>query len=214
MKHLFLYGGSPPFTNRLGETYANLVKRKGKVSILFIERPGWEQYMEKYTSVLKLNGIDQFSYMPINTNNTSVEEISESAGIIICGGNTVEYHKYIVGTEIGNGIQQLYNKGIPVAGFSAGALISPTKCVISPIDNSENEQLFYNGLGLVNGCVICVHFSKWKEKNNLKIAVEKTGVSTGYGIDDSVGIYFKNEVLADVEGGELYTYEQLNMGSG
>ncbi len=42
-------------------------------------------------------------------------------GIIIGGGETELYHKYIVDTEVGIHIKNLYKEGIPVAGFSAGA---------------------------------------------------------------------------------------------
>ena len=101
----------------------------------------------------------------------------------------------------------MYNDGIPVAGFSAGALISPVYCVIPPIDNSKKEHLFLKGLGLVD-CVISVHFSKWKEESNLISAIKKTNVPIGYGIDDNGVLYFKNEELIDSESKYYYPYKR------
>ncbi|MEQ6389987.1 hypothetical protein RZN22_11740 [Bacillaceae bacterium S4-13-58] len=66
-KHLFLFGGSPPFTYTLGKRFADLaLTSKGKVAILFLEREGWERYMEKYTAVLEEYGVHDFVYLPLS----------------------------------------------------------------------------------------------------------------------------------------------------
>ncbi|WP_307786981.1 Type 1 glutamine amidotransferase-like domain-containing protein [Pseudogracilibacillus auburnensis] len=143
--------------------------------------------------------------MPIkNPSKPLIEQITSSTGIIICGGETEKYQEYIVETEIGQSIQKMYLSGIPVAGFSAGALISPAHCVIPPIDNSRQLHLYLKGLSLIKDCVISVHYSTWDEKENLKAAIKKTNVTTGYGLDDQTGVYFINENLSKTEGGKLY----------
>ena len=210
-KHLFLFGGGPPFGNFLGRKFADLaLKEKGKVAILFLERDGWREYMKKYTSTLEANGLLNFVYLPISSNpsRNTVDELISCTGIIIGGGETERYRDYIVDTTLGKDIQNMYEEGVPVAGFSAGALISPTDCVIPPIDTPENEQLFLNGLGLIRDCVISVHFTKWQEEQNLLAALAETRVSTGYGINDDVGLYFYNETLTETEGKKLYTFVQ------
>lgn len=55
-------------------------------------------------------------------------------------------------------------------------------------------------MGLINNCVVSVHYSKWNEEKNLRAAVSKLGVTKGYGIDDDEGLYFENETLVDSEG--------------
>lgn len=97
---------------------------------------------------------------------------------------------------------------MPIAGFSAGALISPETCVIPPIDNRRNEHLFLKGLGLIKNCVMSVHFSQWKEEENLKLAIEEVQVPIGYGIDDEGCLYFKNESLIKNESENYYIYEK------
>ncbi|WP_235560939.1 Type 1 glutamine amidotransferase-like domain-containing protein [Bacillus sp. FJAT-28004] len=134
-----------------------------------------------------------------------MEQLHSATGIIISGGDTELYQEYIVGTKIGAIIKTLYLEGVPVAGFSAGALISPNICVIPPIDNRANEHLFLQGLGLINHCVISAHFSKWDEEKNLLAALAKTNLSLGYGIDDASGIYFKNERISETAG-QVYFY--------
>lgn len=210
-KHLFLFGGGPPFGKILGRKFADLaLNDNGKVAILFLERDGWREYMKKYTSTLEANGLVNFVYLPLSSNPSkhTIEELVSCTGIIIGGGETERYRDYIVDTSLGQHIQRMYEEGVPVAGFSAGALISPVDCVIPPIDTPKNEQLFLNGLGLIRDCVISVHFSKWQEEQNLLAALAKTKASTGYGLDDDVGLYFYNETLTETEGKKLHTFVQ------
>ena len=207
-RHLFLFGGGPPFTQKLGRIFAEMsLNGRGKVAILFLERDGWEAYMKNYTEVLEENGIKEFVHLPLNTmsGNVITQELAFCTGIIIGGGETECYRNYIVDTPIGNCIKERYHQGIPVAGFSAGALISPANCVIPPIDNSRGEHLFLKGLGLIQDCAISVHFTKWNESENLKGALEKLHVPIGYGIDDEAGIYFQNEMILEEDGG-VYTF--------
>ena len=212
-RHLFLFGGGPPFGKKLGRKFADhSLNNKGKIAILFVERDGWEEYMWKYTNVLQQNGINEFVYLPLSLDmtNDSINELVSCTGIIIGGGDTELYHKYIVDSSVGIHIKKQYEQGVPVAGFSAGALISPENCIIPPIDNADGKHLFLTGLGLIKDCVISVHFSKWKEEKNLKKALSKVGVSIGYGIDDEEGLYFKNEILSETEGENFYTFNHQN----
>lgn len=135
--------------------FANFsLNEEGKIAILFLERDGWEEYMKRYTCVLEEKYIKEFVYLPLNpkSENKILKELISCTGIIIGGGETELYRNYIVDTPVGERIKELYNLGVPVAGFSAGALISPANCVIPPIDNSKNKHLFLTGLGLKKLC--------------------------------------------------------------
>ncbi|OZU89617.1 peptidase S51 dipeptidase E [Virgibacillus indicus] len=209
-RHLFLFGGSPPFNEELGRRFAGYaLKGNSKAAILYINRDGWKQYMPKYTSVLEENGLTQFVHIPLSANpkGNLLQELSSCTGVIICGGQTERYRDYIVDTVLGVKIKKMYQTGIPIAGFSAGALICPEHCVISPKDNSRNQLLFLAGLGLIRDCVISVHYSKWKERLNVKRAMERVNASLGYGIDDKGSLYFKNERLVESESGGFHRLE-------
>ncbi|NIK75168.1 cyanophycinase [Paenibacillus castaneae] len=207
-KHLFLFGGGAPFNESLGKKFATLSSNGlNKVVILLIEREGWQEYMPKYTDILAQYGVADFLYFPLTSTPSAdlMGQLYSATGIIICGGDTELYRDYIVDTKVGTIVKTLYLEGVPIAGFSAGALISPTVCVIPPIDNRKNEHLFLQGLGLITNGLISAHFSKWDEENNLKTALAKTNISQGYGIDDDSGIYFKNEMVSETAG-QVYFY--------
>ncbi|MFT4416419.1 Type 1 glutamine amidotransferase-like domain-containing protein [Fredinandcohnia humi] len=201
--HLFLFGGSPPFTKQLGKKFTKFAQKdQVKIAILFIERDGWQDYMPKYTSVLEANGTTNFVYLPLSPYPSPeiVRELETSTGIIISGGDTELYREYIVETTVGTTIKRLYDNGIPIAGFSAGALIAPEYCVVSPHDTLRKEQLFLKGLGLLEDYVLSVHYSTWNEEENLLKAINTTGVPKGFGIDEESGIYINNGRVVEIEG--------------
>ena len=208
--HLFLFGGSPPFTLKMAKQFVKLTSKvNSPVSILVVERDGWEKYMPKYIKVLEELGLNKFTYLPLPS--TPIEQvirsIKNSSGIIIGGGNTNLYADYIVETDISKSIIESYKSGIPVAGFSAGALISPERCLISPKDNITCEFQQRKGLGLISNTVIAVHFSQWNDKEHLRNAVSMFKNHFNFGIDEGTGIYFLNGCVEATEGNGVYTLE-------
>ncbi|WP_374015959.1 Type 1 glutamine amidotransferase-like domain-containing protein [Paenibacillus thiaminolyticus] len=215
-RHLFLFGGGPPFGEELGRKFAAIASaRKGKTAILFIERDGWREYMPTCTEVLERNGLTELMYLALTPqpSRTAIEQLLGCNGIVICGGETERYRSHIVDTVLGSVIQDMYRKGVPVAGFSAGALICPADCVIPAIDNASNTNLCLQGLGLLRDAVVSVHYTQWNEEENLKAAVLRTGVSIGYGLDDGTGVYFMNEELVQTEGEGLYRFARQDLQS-
>lgn len=210
-RHLFLMGGSPPFGETLGKKFAALSSHKAgnKIAVLFLEREGWLSYMDKYTGPLRQYGAENFCYLPLSQSPSIslLKELESCSGIIIGGGETEKYRSYIADTAAGSSIRKMYEDGIPVAGFSAGALISPEHCIIPPIDTPKKQHLFLKGIALIRDCAISVHFTQWNEEENLKSGIKKINASIGYGIDDAAGIYFINEIPAITEG-SIHTYKK------
>ncbi|WP_430789792.1 Type 1 glutamine amidotransferase-like domain-containing protein [Virgibacillus flavescens] len=207
-KHLFLYGGGPPFTSNMAKKFVALTEKTNKpVSILFVERTGWREYIADYTDQLRKFGFEEFHVLPLPSTPISeaVNAINNSSGIIINGGDTNKYADYIVDTPISDAIQKIYDAGGPVAGFSAGALISPEVCIISGKDNEQSEFQQRNGLGLLSTVIVAVHFSEWNDKAHLRAASAKYPSCTNYGIDEGTCIYMVNGEIADTEGAGVYS---------
>ncbi|MFE7062923.1 Type 1 glutamine amidotransferase-like domain-containing protein [Sutcliffiella sp. NPDC057660] len=207
-RHLFLFGGGPPFTAEMARRFASKAMVAGTpVSILFVEREGWEEYMPWYTQGLEQFGVREFKYLPLPSTPIEVviDSVRNSSGIVIGGGDTNLYADYIVETPISQAIKETYETGIPVAGFSAGALISPAVSVISPKDNEQNVFQSRRGLGLAKEVVVAVHFSEWDDEEHLRNAVSRCNESKNYGIDENTGVYLLNGELEAMEGNGVYT---------
>nr|WP_253958184.1 Type 1 glutamine amidotransferase-like domain-containing protein [Metabacillus halosaccharovorans] len=187
----------------------NVSTTNAPISILFVEREGWELYMPRYTKHLENLGFSKFVYLPLPSTpiKNAVDYLNNSSGIIIGGGDTNLYADYIVDTLISNIIKENYELGTPVAGFSAGALISPELCIISPKDNVQNEFQYRKGLGLVSNVLIAVHFTEWHDEPHLRNAVNKFINHINYGIDENTCVYLRNGSLKCIEGNGVYTIE-------
>lgn len=210
-KHLFVFGGGPPFTPKLAKRFAEIsLLNNGKLSILLLERDNWQAYMPRYTDILMSFGVKEFQYIPLPTieEEEAVLLLKNSSGIIIGGGNTNLYADFIVDTKISTSIIRLFNRGVPIAGFSAGALISMNPCIISAKDNNDRVLQSRNGLGLLIDTILSVHFSEWQEQDHLLIAVKKFTPYQNYGINEQTGIYFCQDYLAEMEGNGVYSIKE------
>lgn len=211
-QQLFLFGGGPPFTPMLCQQFVSCLKQSGPVALLYVPRPGsnWDDYAPIYTDALTANGVTDFFHFPLSARPTSeqLEQLAGSAGIIISGGETERYQQFIVGTPIGTIIQERFQHGVPVAGFSAGALLTPDECRIPAIDQRNGQALVLKGLGLLTDAVISVHYDTWQEETNLSEAFMKTASNFGYGLPERNGIHLKNGQLMQQEGPEVVLLRQ------
>lgn len=211
-QQLFLFGGGPPFTPMLCEQFVSCLDQSGPVALLYVPRPdsSWADYAPIYTNALTANGATDFFHFPLSARPTSeqLEQLAGSAGIIISGGETERYQQFIVGTPIGAIIQERFQHGVPVAGFSAGALLTPDECRIPAIDQRNGQALVLKGLGLLADAVISVHYDTWQEETNLSEAFMTTASTFGYGLPEQSGIYLKNGQLMQQEGPEVVLLRQ------
>ncbi|WP_026829449.1 Type 1 glutamine amidotransferase-like domain-containing protein [Exiguobacterium artemiae] len=211
-QQLFLFGGGPPFTPMLCQQFVSCLGRSGPVALLYVPRPGsnWDDYAPIYTDALTTNGATDFFHFPLSARPTpeQLEQLAGSVGIIISGGETERYQQFIVGTPIGTIIQERFQHGVPVAGFSAGALLTPNECRIPAIDQRDGNALVLNGLGLLTDAVVSVHYDTWQEETNLYEAFSKTESTFGYGLPERSGIYLKNGRLMQQEGPEAVLLRQ------
>ena len=201
--HLFLFGGSPPFTPNLRTRFAALTNG-GPVAILYVPRTGkdWLGYASIYTEPLQEDGISSFVHLPLSAVPTDeqIAQLKLCQGIIISGGETELYQRYLVETEIGDIIQSHFANGIPVAGFSAGALVAPERCVIPEIDQRDGQRLRLPGLALLKDAVVCVHYETWDEAAHLTQSFTEEGTSRAFGLADESGIYLRDQHLVETEG--------------
>jgi len=210
-QHLFLFGGGLPFLPKITKTFCEISKsRTGPITILFLAREGWEDYMEHVIEPLKQHSINDFQYIPLQLTpiHDSVNMLENSSGIIVLGGDTNEYANYIVESPIFHVIKRKVNDGIPYIGFSAGALITPEQCIISPRDNDKREFQVRNGLGLLKQIGFAVHFSEWNDEDHLVEIHKKYPEFEKYGIDEKTGIYFQNGKIKWMEGKGVYQFQE------
>ena len=136
-------------------------------------------------------------------------DLETATGVLVGGGLTPAYHDAIH-PMAGNWLPWLRDRGIPYAGFSAGAMIAPVAgivggwklrtgggdLVVCSEDVSEDEEYLdvRPGLGLVPFAVD-VHASQFGTPTRLLHAVRARLVPEGWAIDE--------ETMVEVSGGAV-----------
>lgn len=197
-RYLYLLGGH----SFQAEANKDFIEKSGgksaKIALFIMNRPGWENYVPLFKNTWGQFGVTDVEVVVPNKRGEvdigRVKKIlSTSSGIFIGGGDTLAYHHHYATSPIKEMITTQYKQGIPIAGNSAGALILPECCLISPEDNEEGTLLFKKGIGLISNILISVHFTEWNDKKNLVQGMESTRIMQGIGIDENACAVFKNE---------------------
>lgn len=172
-----------------------------------------EEYRLNYMRELEQYGFEfVFLPLPVTLTREVLDELQKSEAIIIGGGVTDRYIDEIVETSIGEEIKRLFKEGKPVAGFSAGALLSMEESILSPRDNDEHIMKRRKGLGLMGNTAVAVHYSEWEEEAHLLEVATRFKKKNNYGIDERTGMYVRNDVIQAIEGRGVYEVKDGQIG--
>lgn len=235
MKQMFLFGDvadnfeltSIPFVEAAGGPSA-------KIALLLMGGSEWEKYVSRYRDPwIRLGAAEVIPIVPIeDSTELSAEAISclrNCSGIFIGGGDTRKYHRIYACTEVRAIIRELYQSSVPFGGVSAGALISTGACTISggkvitpineyfigaksyfdPTEDGDVQLTVGEGLGLLQDCVIEVHFSETGRFPRLVSAMELTKSTYGFGIDEPICLEIREGKFVRVYGrGRAYALKR------
>ncbi|MCV4232337.1 cyanophycinase [Virgibacillus sp. LDC1] len=200
-RYLYLLGGH----SFQAEANRQFIKQAGgsnaRIALCIMNKPGWEEYVPLFQRMWKDSGAqDMQVIVPDDHGKLDMEHVeqvlSQATGIFIGGGNTEKYHHYYATGPFKELLIDRYEKGVPIAGNSAGALILPEICLISPLDNEQGVMLFKQGVGLFSNILISVHYTEWSDQSNLLEGMRTKKVKRGIGIDEQACAVFINGQLA------------------
>lgn len=165
-----------------------------------MNRPGWEEYVPLFQQMWAESGAQDVKVIvPDEDGKLDMEHeqvLLQATGIFIGGGNTENYHRYYATGRFKELLINCYENGVPIAGNSAGALILPEICLISPLDNEQGVMLFKQGVGLLSNVLISVHYTEWSDQSNLLEGMRTKKVKRGIGIDEQACAVIINGQLA------------------
>jgi cyanophycinase len=199
-RYLFLLGGNTSLFKAHEAFIAKAGGSNAKIALLIMYSPNWEKYLPHYEKPWNDIGINNYSLiMPDENGNLDINQAKEildsSTGIFIGGGHTPTYHKYFVTSAMKDLIKEKYDSGIPIAGCSAGALISLRHSFIAPDETKTSDIQSIEGIGLLHDVLIGVHYTENNQQSYLAEAMKRLSINTGLGIDENACAVFKNECL-------------------
>jgi cyanophycinase len=143
-----------------------------------------------------------------------VQLLDEATGVFITGGSQVKLAQNIVGTPVGAAVHRAYQRGVVVAGTSAGASIM-SQFMISlgeeGLTPRQRVSQLSAGLGLIGNIIIDQHFDQRGRYGRLMSMVAVSPSLLGLGIDENTAAEVRDgKVLSVIGTGAIFVVNARN----
>ncbi|MDQ7092779.1 cyanophycinase [Desulfosporosinus sp. PR] len=135
------------------------------------------------------------------------KEFENSTGVFFTGGDQLRITGLLGGTILGSTLQRLYERGVIIAGTSAGAsVMSDTMIVGGEAGTAKKSSLtMAPGLGFLRAVVIDQHFAQRGRIGRLLSAISHNPYVLGVGIDEDTAILVQADAKFLVVGSNTVT---------
>ncbi len=143
-----------------------------------------------------------------------VSRLGDVSGIFMTGGNQLKLSAIVCGTPLGDAIVAAHERGVVVAGTSAGASIQSSHMVAFGGPGATPKQRMTQvaaGLGLVASSVIDQHFDQRNRYGRLLMIVAQSPQLLGLGIDEDTAAVVERR--PGVDGGEREVLRVVGRGA-
>jgi cyanophycinase len=125
--------------------------------------------------------------------------VADATGVFLTGGNQLRLASVVGGTRLGAALLAAHQRGVVVAGTSAGASAVSTHMVAFGASGATPKHRMAQisaGLGLLKGLVVDQHFEQRTRLGRLLAVVAQSPALIGLGLDeDTAAIVFADETL-------------------
>lgn len=143
-----------------------------------------------------------------------VAALDAATGVFITGGSQVKLAQNVVGTPIGDAILRAYDRGVVIAGTSAGASIM-SRYMISlgeeGLSPRQRASQISAGLDLVSDIIIDQHFDQRGRYGRLMSMVAASPNLLGMGIDENTAAEIRDgRVMSVIGAGAIFVVNARN----
>ncbi len=167
-----------------------------------------ERYTELFTELgaAKVEGIRPMTREEAS-NPAVLAKVQEATGVFLTGGNQVRLVSVVGGTRLEDALVSAHDRGVAIAGTSAGASAVATHMVAfgRPGASPKHRMVHVSaGLGLVDGVVIDQHFEQRGRWGRLLAAIAMSPSLLGIGLDeDTAAIVHADRTLEVIGRGSV-----------
>ena len=141
-------------------------------------------------------GIQDIHILNIDERETAdscecTEIINNSTGIFFTGGDQLRITSILGGTRVHEALYNAYQRGVTIAGTSAGASVMSSTMIIEGDSNDPARKCTLKmapGLGMLDEVIIDQHFHQRGRIGRLLCAVAENPYMLGVGIDEDTAI--------------------------
>jgi cyanophycinase len=131
------------------------------------------------------------------------EALDDATGIFLTGGNQLRLSSVVGGTKLGAAILAAHERGVVVAGTSAGASAVSTHMVAFGASGATPKHRMVQisaGLGLLKGVVVDQHFEQRTRLGRLLAVVAQSPSLVGLGLDEDTAAIVNADQILEVVG--------------
>lgn len=202
--------GEREILTRVAET-----ARHGKVLVATLASSVADEVWNDYKTAFGELGVREAVHLDIPDRNSAfdAEHIAAVKGtslMFFTGGDQLEITAKIGGTELCDAIQTAFQKGMAIAGTSAGASVISETMLIGAGSTDGNSSLGYSmaaGLGFLRNVVIDQHFAQRGRIGRLLSAVARNPRMLGIGIDENTAIVVTGERFEVIGQNSVYVVD-------
>ena len=137
-----------------------------------------------------------------------IDELKESTGIFLSGGNQLRLSTVLGGTRAAKALRRANASGVPVAGTSAGAAFLSEHMIAFGEEGSTPRAGMVSlapGLGLTNRVVVDQHFRQRDRLGRLLTALAYNPFAHGIGLDEDTAAFIGPDEVLEVVGSGAVT---------
>jgi cyanophycinase len=192
---------------------------RARIAVMTVATKFPKESGAEYRKVFKKLGVDDVSMVDVAQredaqSEAGIETIKRATGIFFTGGDQLHITALVGGTAMDEMIRRRCEKGVLLAGTSAGAAMMSNSMFVK--GSSETNPRFGSvdlgpGMDFIRGVLIDTHFSQRGRMGRLMTAVAHYPQDMGLGIDENTAMLVegdKFEVVGDgavtvVDGGAM-----------
>lgn len=188
-------------------------KQDTKIVVLTTATQKPQEVGEEYRAVFKRLGVEEIDVLNINSrndanNDTVTHRISGATGVFFTGGDQLRITSILGGTQTFKTLLDMYRKGIPIIGTSAGASAMSSIMIVDGNSNSAAKKCTLGmspGLGFLEQVIIDQHFEQRGRLGRLLVGVAQNPSVLGIGIDEDTAIKVHSNASFEVVGTNCVT---------
>lgn len=186
---------------------------QSKIIVLTTATQKPQEVGQEYRTVFTRLGVDNMDVLNIDNrndaNNDSVaQRISSATGVFFTGGDQLRITSILGGTKTFKALADVYKRGIPIIGTSAGASAMSSTMIVDGNSNSAARKCTLGmspGLGFLEQVIIDQHFEQRGRLGRLLVGVAQNPSVLGIGIDEDTAIKVNSNASFEVVGTNCVT---------
>lgn len=184
-----------------------------KIIVLTTATQKPQEVGEEYREVFTRLGVENIDILNIDSRDDAnkdsvVQRLSGAAGVFFTGGDQLRITSIIGGTKTYKSLLEIYMRGVPIIGTSAGASAMSSTMIVDGNSNSAARKCTLGmspGLGFLNQVIIDQHFEQRGRLGRLLVGVAQNPSILGVGIDEDTAIKVHSNASFEVVGTNCVT---------